>query len=810
MATITKEKTTKKTTSSSKVAKTPKASKAPKTPKAPKVTIKSLRDEAVKIFIQDESTRNYYRHYECKIADDYKDCVKVDPPKVDTALSYNYIKNGESTHRNYCVHCGHIWEKTGYSSYREYCPNCSHQNYGYGQTISFHTEGKIQLGEKKVAAVFRADEAGIIFGHFNVRFIYNTPRIDGIPQKEDYENCLKEYSVVYENPVLYVFNSEFGLRRITDKGSSTDVDSCHIPAECVENNNYKNFCDLCRGYGIIPSVEFNKTVGMLSRLNTASSTAAAARKASRVSIQEAEDKYYLEEFVTPGAENLIKSMLVGIDRAFVFNEVGTKKYAKYVCPTCGEFGEGEINSASDSDGNFSYCTCADCGERIPIEGRYSWGSVASFNGAVMSSTRKYIDFDVDVSQNLVVSAYSASISADIKTKEITKTISVDYRVVYRKDKPIVYDGNERDAYALNRMYGWTSNSVTLLNSLRSEANLKEVISKSIFKQSGLIEAMNLDKKECTAIQEPSLNLTYIKTYYKYPIIEMLVKVGMTAAASNLISVGSNKEEFEKYGYDKTKSSMADFFGLPTIAFKIARENNLNFCGINTLRAFFSLDQNTSYEDYDWAVTTYGAYTYGENHIVYQLMKATGCPIKKVKSYIESLYYNQCIERPEGARLWQDYVSMMDKLGFTDKQKKKELCPSSLKKCHDVLNFACKNIHIAANAEKFAETVEAAKKYRYTFEDYMLTTPESAEEIIREGIDLNHSVAQHIELVVNKSEFICFIRRKDAPDTSLYTVELIGNDIVQVRGNSNKPVVEEEVKFFIKKWAKFKKLNIKSM
>ena len=115
-------------------------------------------------------------------------------------------------------------------------------------------------------------------------------------------------------------------------------------------------------------------------------------------------------------------------------------------------------------------------------------------------------------------------------------------------------------------------------------------------------------------------------------------------------------------------------------------------------------------------------------------------------------------------------------------------------------------------EAFKDTIESGKRLEYACGDLIVRMPKSVEEIVEEGVHLHHSVAQHIERVALKEEYIAFIREKDTPDVPYYTVEVLREGrgkIVQVRSFSNLPA-DDRIKAFLEKWASYKKLTIKSL
>ena len=258
------------------------------------------------------------------------------------------------------------------------------------------------------------------------------------------------------------------------------------------------------------------------------------------------------------------------------------------------------------------------------------------------------------------------------------------------------------------------------------------------------------------------------------------------------------------------TSIREAFGLSKKQAKILNREKLSLDQLLCMKKIMALDENAEWDDIKWVFDNYPMNSSGDNDIL-RCMEKSQTRLKDVKAYLLSCLYNQAITLSESPQLWCDYISMMDKLKFSAAQIKKELHPSSLKKAHDVLNFATINIFDKEKAKIFDDNIEECKRFEYSFEDYFIKAPDSAEELVQEGIALNHSVAQHIEYVADGEEFILFIRAKAAPDVPFYTVELLKNkSIVQIRGNSNKPVKEEVVLNFIQKWAKFKKLSIVSM
>ena len=90
---------------------------------------------------------------------------------------------------------------------------------------------------------------------------------------------------------------------------------------------------------------------------------------------------------------------------------------------------------------------------------------------------------------------------------------------------------------------------------------------------------------------------------------------------------------------------------------------------------------------------------------------------------------------------------------------------------------------------------------------MIITPNEPSDIIGEGKSLHHCVGSYVSTVKNKRTKIFFVRHKENPEESFFTVEVNNdNKITQVRGLQNiRPTIE--VRNFIAEWAKEKKLEL---
>lgn len=137
----------------------------------------------------------------------------------------------------------------------------------------------------------------------------------------------------------------------------------------------------------------------------------------------------------------------------------------------------------------------------------------------------------------------------------------------------------------------------------------------------------------------------------------------------------------------------------------------------------------------------------------------------------------------------------------------EKYPKSLKRDHDIAIMNYKAQESEINKRRFKKVVEKEeyKNWLYDNKKYIITSPQEPADLVKEGKGLHHCVASYIDDVINEKCKIYFIRKKENINESLLTVEIRGNDIIQIRGLGNRNPNEEELRF-INEWTKYKQLK----
>ena len=145
-----------------------------------------------------------------------------------------------------------------------------------------------------------------------------------------------------------------------------------------------------------------------------------------------------------------------------------------------------------------------------------------------------------------------------------------------------------------------------------------------------------------------------------------------------------------------------------------------------------------------------------------------------------------------AKDYNDYIENCKKLN-KDVNAPEIRYPSDFKKAHNEAYEQVLMIQDKSKAKKFAKAIE---KYftldNYEDKDLLITLAKTIGALRREGNELHHCVGTYADRIAQGTCMIFFVRKKNAPDTSYYTLELNTSNynIVQCRGDHNKDYKED--------------------
>lgn len=152
--------------------------------------------------------------------------------------------------------------------------------------------------------------------------------------------------------------------------------------------------------------------------------------------------------------------------------------------------------------------------------------------------------------------------------------------------------------------------------------------------------------------------------------------------------------------------------------------------------------------------------------------------------------------------YHDYLQMAAILGY-NMDDPYVLYPKNLKERHDQLVQEQEEREIELQGKKddqkdgtLREMIKRSgwKAYEMETDDLLMRLPKRVREIRQEGQNQHHCVATYIDRMVSGETCILFIRKKEEPEESYYTVEVREGEVIQVRGKYNKDPGEDVKKF----------------
>ncbi|MGE6515169.1 PcfJ domain-containing protein [Lysinibacillus sphaericus] len=151
--------------------------------------------------------------------------------------------------------------------------------------------------------------------------------------------------------------------------------------------------------------------------------------------------------------------------------------------------------------------------------------------------------------------------------------------------------------------------------------------------------------------------------------------------------------------------------------------------------------------------------------------------------------------------WRDYIMDCNSLNL-DLKDDLILFPKDLRRAHE---RTMKQVKIQADEiadRKVKKRYEQLENMIFEADGFVIHPPETVQEIIDEGKKLSHCVGGYADKHYNGKCSLLFIRKTSQKDKPYYTVEIVGNEVKQIRGFKNAPPTDE-VKQFVGKFEKAK-------
>lgn len=144
--------------------------------------------------------------------------------------------------------------------------------------------------------------------------------------------------------------------------------------------------------------------------------------------------------------------------------------------------------------------------------------------------------------------------------------------------------------------------------------------------------------------------------------------------------------------------------------------------------------------------------------------------------------------------YRDYLEICEKLNY-DLKNSFVLYPKDLQKSHDKAAHRIKHKADAKTKREFIAICKSiSEQLCFEKDGLKLICPSVPDDVIAEGHALHHCVGDYINRVVKKECIILFVRKCHEIDKPYYTIEIRGQEVVQVRGVGNCAATPEVQKF----------------
>ena len=187
-------------------------------------------------------------------------------------------------------------------------------------------------------------------------------------------------------------------------------------------------------------------------------------------------------------------------------------------------------------------------------------------------------------------------------------------------------------------------------------------------------------------------------------------------------------------------------------------------------------------------------------------------IRYLDGYVGCAQYGGMQSIGSALRFWKDYLTAAEAMGY-QLHRENVLLPRNLGEAHDKATKehgeqmareraaqqrewerqreakeAERNRQARLAEEKYEERrLKLEKKYGFTMDGYVIRAPLNKDEVLDEGRKLQHCVGGYADRHIQGKTTILFMRKAKKPNTPWLTIEMNGNELVQIHGFKNEGI-----------------------
>lgn len=190
---------------------------------------------------------------------------------------------------------------------------------------------------------------------------------------------------------------------------------------------------------------------------------------------------------------------------------------------------------------------------------------------------------------------------------------------------------------------------------------------------------------------------------------------------------------------------------------------------------------------------------GDNAMVHVRIR-----LSQYVNYMRHAVQYQALPFREFHSIFQDYLTM--KIQLHNHADFDYFPRPSIRLAHDIALRDYNLIQREFETKKFIKQV-ARYSSLYTYDDkdspYVVIAPKTPNEVVEEGKNLSHCVGSYTSRISDGKTYIMFLRERENPDMSFYTVEINHqNKIIQIEGSTGQRRPKDDVSAFVQKYRQY--------
>lgn len=271
-------------------------------------------------------------------------------------------------------------------------------------------------------------------------------------------------------------------------------------------------------------------------------------------------------------------------------------------------------------------------------------------------------------------------------------------------------------------------------------------------------------------EDPEL---YLAMYLRYPEIEKMVKAGLFRLKKEYL-YGKQHYDNRKLTIAANESSLTKMLGVDSQELKRLRSAN---GGVEMLQ-WLQYEKISGKEIPDYIINWFCMERIQPKDLQFIRKKMSAVSIY---NYIRRQMMDTGMKISEVLTTWSDYLSMAKRFGM-DTDDEIIFRVRKLRQRHDELVQRSRNKELAIRAgeilEKYPHVEEIfssiKEKYEFSDEEYTVIVPSCIEDMLHEGDNLHHCVAnsdRYFDRINRQEAYILFLRKTSSPDQSFYTLEI---------------------------------------